>query len=100
MFETILEAIFGSLIKFASSWLAQREAARSAQTAQQKTAQAEAKEGADRDATADQVETDRENTDAQLAKADRDAAGPDGVQHAGEDAAAAIAAANDSVRGA
>lgn len=98
MIETILEAIFGGLIKFASSWLSQREATKAAQKSAQNTTKAEAQESTDRDATDNQVEADRESNNAQLQQVDRDAIGPDGVQRTSEDAAAAIAAANRSVR--
>lgn len=99
MIETILEALFGGLIKFAFNWLSQREAARDATKAANATAKAEVHESTDRDATDNQVETDREKTHAEIDQADRDAAGPDSVQRTSEDAAAAITAANDSVRG-
>jgi hypothetical protein len=100
MIETILEAIFGGLIKWAASWLSAREASRSAQKAAIATGKAEVQQSVDRDATDSQVEADRETTNAELNQADSDAVGPNGVQRTSEDAATAVAAANDSVRGA
>jgi hypothetical protein len=98
MIETILEALFGGLIKFAAGWLSQREATRAAQKSAIAIQSAEVHESSDRDQTDSQVEVDRETNNAELAQAATDSTGVNGLRKQSEDINATIAAANRSLR--